>query len=90
MNPRIAHLDEVNSKDDLIAVVIDKMYSICREGKNVMVSIYDILTDRFIYCSDSFQNNLGYSCEELCTGGWKCLKDRIDTSQVSAIKSKSA
>ncbi|HZJ20278.1 MAG TPA: LuxR C-terminal-related transcriptional regulator [Pricia sp.] len=86
MNQRIAYLDEINSKDDLIAVVIDKMYSICHEGKNVMVSIYDILNDRFIYCSDSFQNNLGYSCEELCNGGWKYWWERIDTSQVSVIK----
>lgn len=86
MNPKITHIANVTNKDDFIGDVIGKISSICYEGKNVMVSVYDILNSRFIYFSDSFQNIWGYSCEELCKGGWTYWWDRIDTSQVAIVK----
>ncbi len=86
MNHKSIHLDKVKSKDDFITALIEGISSICYGGKNVMVSIYDILNSRFIYCSDSFQNSLGYSCEELCKGGWKYWWTRIDISQVSMVR----
>lgn len=61
MNPKSIFLDNVKSKDDVVASLIDKISSICNGENMLMVSIYDILHSRFIYCSDSFQNNMGFS-----------------------------
>ena len=86
MNSRITLIGNNTHKYDFIGEIIGKISSNSYQGKNVMVSVYDILNCRFIYFSDSFQNNLGYSCEELCKGGWKFWWNRIDTSQVSMVK----
>ncbi len=86
MNSQIATTKEIDRTGSFTSVVLDKISSICYGKNNLMVSIYDTKKNRFIYCSESFMNNLGYSCEDLCEGGWSYWFEIIDPLQAFEIK----
>ncbi len=86
MSSDTSYINEIKYNRNFKSGLIEKISYICHGKSNVMISIFDTLKDRFIYFSDSFEENLGYCCKELCLGGWKGWFEKIDPLQASEIK----
>jgi DNA-binding CsgD family transcriptional regulator len=73
-------------KENLIQTVVNHISSYCREDKNLMISVFDIKKNKFLFCNDSFKNILGYNADEIISGGWEFWYKKINPVEARVIK----
>lgn len=59
----------------------------CEGEKNLMLSVFDIGRNEFLYHNDTFLNILGYSKQEMTQGGWDFWFQKIRLEDLSEIRS---
>jgi DNA-binding CsgD family transcriptional regulator len=74
--------------DSLIEDALGQISSYCEEEKNLMISVFDIKKNKFLYCNESFKNVLGYNTEEIIRGGWEFWYKKINLDEAGIIKNK--
>ena len=74
--------------ENLIPTVVKFISSYCQEDKNLMISVFDIKINKFLYCNDSFKNVLGFNADEIIQGGWEFWYNRINPNEARIIKNK--
>ncbi|MCG6190384.1 LuxR C-terminal-related transcriptional regulator [Maribellus maritimus] len=72
----------------LIKTFLKQISLCCKEEHNLMISVFDLEKNKFLYGNDSFQNILGYKPKEIIRGGWEYWYSKISTSEVGNIKNK--
>lgn len=75
-------------KETVFTSEISKIVNTCDELKNLMISIYLIEEDRFLYSNSIFKSLLGFEPNELIDGGWCFWFSLISPCEVATIKSK--
>jgi DNA-binding CsgD family transcriptional regulator len=75
-------------RENLIQTVVRNISSYCEEDKNLMISLFDIRNNKFLYCNDSFRNVLGYETDEIIRGGWEFWFKKINPNEARIIKNK--
>ncbi len=75
-------------KENLVQSVVEFISSYCKEDKNLMISLFDIKKNKFIYCNDSFKSILGYNADKIIRGGWEFWYKIIDPDEAGTIKNK--
>lgn len=55
---------------------------------NIMVSIYLIKKDSFLYCNEAFKKSIGKNYEKLLENGWEFWFSLIDTNESVQVKNK--
>jgi DNA-binding CsgD family transcriptional regulator len=74
--------------DRLIQDALGQISSYCEEEKNLMISVFDIKKNKFLYCNDSFKNVLGYNTDEIIRGGWEFWYKKINPNEARDIKNR--
>lgn len=75
-------------KENLIQTVVNHISSYCREDKNLMISVFDIKKNKFLFCNDSFKNILGYNADQIISGGWDFWYKKMNPNEARVIKNK--
>ena len=68
--------------------VISQISSYFEEEKYLMISIFDIKKNKFLYCNESFKNVFGYNTDEIIRGGWELWYTKINRNEAGGIKNK--
>lgn len=76
----------VIEKENLIQSVVTYFSSHCQEDRNLMISVFDIKKNKFLFCNDSFRNVLGYNADEIIRGGWEFWYKKINPNEARIIK----
>ena len=74
--------------ESLIQTVVKNISSYCKEDRNLMISVFDIKKNRFLYCNDSFKNIMGYDPDEIIRGGWDFWYKKMNPDEARIIKNK--
>ena len=74
--------------EGLTQAVLQQISSYCEDEKNLMISLFDIKRNKFLYCNDSFNNVLGYNTDEIISGGWEFWYKKIDPDEARSIKNQ--
>lgn len=74
--------------ENLIQSVVKHISSYCKEDTNLMISVFDINKNKFLYCNGSFKNVLGYKADEIIRGGWEFWYKKINPDEAGIIKNK--
>ncbi len=75
-------------QENLIQTVVRHISSFCEEDRNLMISIFDIRKNIFLYCNDTYTNLLGYKSDEIIQGGWAFWYNKINPVEARIIKNK--
>lgn len=75
-------------KENLIQNVMTDISSCGEEDKNLMISVFDIKKNKFLYCNNSFRNVLGYNTDEIIRGGWEFWYKKMNPDEARIIKNK--
>jgi len=73
-------------KENRIQSVVKYFSSYCQEDRNLMISVFDIKKNKFLFCNDSFKNILGYKSDEIISGGWEFWYKKIKPKEALIIK----
>jgi len=65
---------------------IFKILEACESSKDLMIGIYLIEKDHFLYCNHKLKNIVGKNCTKLLGNGWKFWFSIIDPKEVIAVK----
>lgn len=63
------------------------LVDICDGTENLMISIYHLEVDKFLYCNQKFQNVLGCHCDKLLQKGWDFWFTLICREKLERVKS---
>jgi DNA-binding CsgD family transcriptional regulator len=74
--------------EKLIQTVVNHISSYCTEDKNLMISVFDIKKNQFLYCNDCFKSILGYKADEIIRGGWEFWFKNMRPNEAGIIKNK--
>ena len=74
--------------DSLIQSVLKQISFYCKEGKSLMISVFDVKKNKFLFCNDSVKTILGYSSKEIIAGGWEFWYDKINPDEFGKIRNK--
>jgi DNA-binding CsgD family transcriptional regulator len=74
--------------DSSINKVVKQISYYCEKDKNLMISVFDIKNNNFLYCNDSFKYVLGYNINEIIRGGWEFWYKKIDPAEAGGIRNK--
>ncbi len=88
MNPR-EKLDNLNAKatfEDSFLLKISEIVKDSQYSENLMIGIYVIEEDHFIYCNQSLLNIFGKSGTKLLEEGWNSWFARVDPKEEKWIK----
>lgn len=75
-------------RENLIQNVIADISSCGEEDKNLMISVFDIKKNKFLYCNNSYRNVLGYNADEIIRGGWEFWYKKMNPDEARIIKNK--
>lgn len=69
---------------------LSKIYEIIKacDCPNLMVNIYLIEKDRFLYCSEAFKKSVGNNYKKLLEEGWNFWFSLIDSNESTQVKNK--
>ncbi len=67
---------------------ISKILNTCDDTKKLMISIYLIKEDRFLYCNRVFEHVLGFNSNRLIKNGWDFWFSLIIQNEVAQIKNR--
>lgn len=88
MNPK-EKFDTLNAKvtyEDSFLLKISEIVKDCQFSENLMLGIYVIEEDHFIYCNQSFRNIFGKNSTKLLEEGWNSWFARVDAKEKKYIK----
>ncbi len=67
---------------------ISHLLEACQNSKNLVIGIYQISEQRFLYCSDNLKELAGSTCHRLLDNGWDAWFTQIDSNERFWIKGK--
>lgn len=70
------------------ALKLSKILNACECSKNLMIGIYLIEKDSFLYCNDTLKGTLGDKCNELIRDGWDFWYSLVDPKELEYIKNQ--
>lgn len=74
--------------ENLIQTVVNHISLYCKEDKNLMISVFDIRKNQFLYCNDCFKSILGYKADEIIRGGWEFWYKKMKPEEAGIIQNK--
>jgi len=74
--------------DSNIKSVVKQISYYGEKDKNLMISVFDIKNNKFLYCNDSFKYVLGYNTNDIIKGGWEYWYKKIDPGEARNIRNK--
>ncbi|GAA4276763.1 response regulator transcription factor [Aquimarina mytili] len=74
--------------EPIFSTEISKIFNTCNDSKNLMIGIYLIEDDRFLYCNKIFEKLIGFDAHNLVKNGWQFWFSLIVPHEVSDIKNK--
>lgn len=80
--------DRINPYDfcrKILSSKICKILEVCERSENLMVFVYLIEKDNFLYCNSNLINNFGKCSKNLWEEGWGFGLSRIDAKEVPVI-----
>ncbi len=77
-----------SDSDSFLQNVLNQISNCCTEEKNLMISVFDVINNKFLFCNDSFNKVLGFSNKEMMDGGWEYWYKKMNPEEVPDIKSK--
>ncbi len=80
--------DVTAEKDNFVQHILQQISLCCKKETNLMISVFDVKGNKFLYCNDSFVNILGFSKNEIINGGWEFWFKQIDPSEARNVKNK--
>lgn len=75
-------------KESLIQTLLSRISSYCEEDKGLMISVFDIKKNIFLYCSNSYNHVLGYKIEDIINCDWNFWYNRIKPDEAQILKNK--
>lgn len=72
--------------DRNLKTVVQQISYYCEKDKNLMISIFDINNNKFLYFSESFKYVLGYNTNDIIGGGWEFWYKKIDPGEARSIR----
>lgn len=82
------HINIDSSDASLLLPKISGILRVCDRSKNMMVSIYLIKKEKFIYCNGTIKKIVGDNCNTLLNGGWNYWFSLIDEKEPLQIRNK--
>ncbi|GAA4272679.1 helix-turn-helix transcriptional regulator [Aquimarina gracilis] len=67
---------------------MSKIFDTCELSKNLIIAIYLIRENRFLYCNKVFESVTGYNTQQLICGGWNFLYSIIPSRELHYTKDK--
>ncbi|WP_206604224.1 LuxR C-terminal-related transcriptional regulator [Aquimarina sediminis] len=77
---------EFYSGEPIFTSEISKILNTCDDLKNLMIGMYLIEEDKFLYCNRVFKTLLGFSSNELVNKGWSFWFSLISPCEVLEVK----
>jgi DNA-binding CsgD family transcriptional regulator len=74
--------------DSNIKKVVKQISYYCEKDKNLMISVFDIKNNLFLYCNNSIKYVLGYSTNDIIRGGWEFWYKKIDPGEARNVRNK--
>jgi DNA-binding CsgD family transcriptional regulator len=74
--------------DSNIKTVVKQISYYGEKDKSLMISVFGIKNNKFLYCSDSFKYVLGYDTNDIIRGGWEFWYKKIDPGEARNIRNK--
>ncbi|MFV0592052.1 MAG: response regulator transcription factor [Draconibacterium sp.] len=79
---------ETIGKKNLFQSFLIQISNCCKTEKNLIVGVYDIHTNKILYCSNALENVLGYFPASIIGNGWELWYKKINPAEAQAIKDK--
>ncbi len=74
--------------EPILSTEISKIFNTCNDSKNLIIGIYLIEDDKFLYCNRIFKKVIGYDSHHLVNNGWQFWFSLIVPNEVADIRNK--
>ncbi|MEW7289072.1 response regulator transcription factor [Aquimarina sp. 2304DJ70-9] len=74
--------------EPIFTTEISKILNTCNDSKNLIIGLYLIEEDRFLYCNKIFKKVIGFDPYSLIKEGWQFWFSLIVPHEVSQVRSK--
>lgn len=88
MIPTRKHTNLIAPDENPLLSKISEITNLCDNSKNMLVNIYLIKKDYFVYCNSAFKKIVGGNCKKLYKGGWNFWFSLIDLKDTLQVKKK--
>ena len=82
------HIRIIDTDEQILLSKISNVTNVCDCLNDMMVSIYLIKKNQFIYCNGAFKSTIGDNCSKLLKNGWDFWFSLIDVKESLQVKNK--